>query len=141
MVSRFKPKTHFLRMMSAVVLTIFVLIYISAQIDATGSAFETFLEWHYLTGAIVGFVFVAIYCIAGGFLAAAWTDMFQGTVMLFCLMMLPVVAFLSLSNAESIYEGLYAIEPGLISMWGPGGFNLMNLSVVCLLYTSPSPRD
>ena len=43
MVSRFKPKTHFLRMMSAVVLTIFVLIYISAQIDATGSAFETFL--------------------------------------------------------------------------------------------------
>ena len=63
-------------------------------------------------------------------MAAAWTDMFQGTVMLFCLIMLPIVAFLSLSNAESIYEGLYAIEPGLINMWGPGGFNLMNLSVV-----------
>ncbi|MDA1371661.1 MAG: sodium/proline symporter [Proteobacteria bacterium] len=130
MVSRFKSKTHFLRVMSAFVLSIFVLIYISAQIDATGSAFETFLNWNYMTGAIVGFVIVAIYCIAGGFLAAAWTDMFQGAVMLFCLMLLPAVAYLSLSNAGSIYDGLYAIEPGLVNMWGAGGFTLMNLSVV-----------
>ncbi len=129
-VSRFKAKTHLLRVMSAFVLSIFVLIYISAQIDATGSAFETFLDWDYLTGAIVGFVFVAIYCIAGGFLAAAWTDIFQGAVMLICLTLLPVVAFLSLSNADSIYGGLRAIEPGLVNVWGAGGFNLMNLSVV-----------
>ena len=130
MVSRFKARTHVLRVLSALVLSIFVLIYISAQIDATGSAFETFMEWDYLTGAIVGFVIVAIYCIAGGFLAAAWTDMFQGTVMLLCLMLLPVVAFLSLSNAGSIYDGLHAIEPGLVNMWGSGGFTLMNLAVV-----------
>ena len=129
-VSRFRSKTHLLRILSAFALSVFVLIYISAQIDATGSAFETFLNWDYLTGAIIGFVIVAIYCVAGGFLAAAWTDMFQGAVMLVCLMLLPIVAFLSLSNADSIYAGLYAIEPGLVSFWGSGGFNLMNLSVV-----------
>ena len=129
-VSRFRSKTHLLRILSAFALSIFVLIYISAQIDATGSAFETFLNWDYLTGAIIGFVIVAIYCVAGGFLAAAWTDMFQGAVMLVCLTLLPIVAFLSLSNADSIYAGLYAIEPGLVSFWGSGGFNLMNLSVV-----------
>jgi len=130
MVSRFQSKTHFLRVLSAFVLSVFVLIYISAQIDATGSAFETFWEWEYLTGAIVGFVVVAIYCIAGGFLAAAWTDMFQGAVMLVCLMLLPAVAYLTISNSGSIYEGLVAIDPGLVNMWGPGGFNLMNVSVV-----------
>jgi len=129
-VSRFRSKTHLLRILSAFALSIFVLIYISAQIDATGSAFETFLNWDYLTGAIIGFVIVAIYCVAGGFLAAAWTDMFQGAVMLVCLTLLPIVAFLSLSNADSIYAGLYAIEPGLVSFWGSGGFSLMNLSVV-----------
>ena len=129
-VSRFRSKTHLLRILSAFALSVFVLIYISAQIDATGSAFETFLNWDYLTGAIIGFVIVAIYCVAGGFLAAAWTDMFQGAVMLVCLMLLPIVAFLSLSNSDSIYAGLYAIEPGLVSFWGSGGFNLMNLSVV-----------
>lgn len=130
MVSRFQSKTNFLRVISAFALSVFVLIYISAQIDATGSAFETFLEWEYLTGAIVGFVVVAIYCIAGGFLAAAWTDMFQGAVMLICLMLLPAVAYLTISNSGSIYEGLVAIDPGLVNMWGSGGFNLMNLSVV-----------
>lgn len=130
MVSRFRSKTNVLRIVSAIVLSIFVMIYISAQIDATGSAFESFLDWDYHTGAVVGFVVVATYCIAGGFLAAAWTDMFQGSVMLLCLMLLPAVAYLSLSNSGSIYDGLYAIEPGLVNMWGAGGFTLMNVSVV-----------
>ncbi len=128
--SRFKSKTHVLRIVSATVLSIFVLIYISAQIDATGSAFETFLDWDYHTGAVVGFLVVATYCIAGGFLAAAWTDMFQGAVMLLCLVLLPTVAYLSLSNSGSIYDGLYAIEPGLVNIWGAGGLTLMNIAVV-----------
>ena len=130
LVSRFKSRTNTLRLLSAFALSIFVLIYISAQIDATGSAFETFLQWDYHTGAIVGFVIVAGYCVAGGFLAAAWTDMFQGAVMLICLVMLPVVAFFTISNGGAIYSGLQQIDPGLVNLWGPGGFNLMNLSVV-----------
>ena len=130
MVSRFQSKTNLLRIVSAIVLSIFVLIYISAQIDATGSAFESFLDWDYHTGAVVGFAIVAAYCIAGGFLAAAWTDMFQGAIMLGCLVMLPVVAFFSLSNSGSIYAGLQAIDPGLVTVWGAGGLTLMNASVV-----------
>ncbi len=130
MASRFKSKTNVLRLVSSAGLSIFVLIYISAQIDATGSAFESFLGWNYHTGAVVGFLVVATYCIAGGFLAAAWTDMFQGAVMLVCLVLLPLVAYLSLSNSGSIYDGLYAIEPGLVNMWGAGGFTLMNVAVV-----------
>ena len=55
MVNRFRSKTNVLRIVSAIVLTVFVLIYISAQIDATGSAFETFLNWDYHVGAVVGF--------------------------------------------------------------------------------------
>jgi len=130
LVSRFKSRTNTLRLLSALTLSIFVLIYISAQIDATGSAFETFLQWDYHTGAVVGFLVVAVYCIAGGFLAAAWTDMFQGAVMLVCLVMLPVVAFFVIDNTGAIYSGLQQIDPGLVNIWGPGGFNLMNLSVV-----------
>lgn len=130
LVNRFKSKTHVLRIVSAASLSIFVLIYISAQIDATGSAFERFLDWNYQTGAIVGFLIVVVYCVAGGFLAAAWTDMFQGAVMLVCLVMLPAVAYLSLGSADSIYSGLQEIDPGLVNIWGAGGFSLLNLSLV-----------
>ncbi|MDT8429066.1 MAG: sodium/proline symporter [Pseudomonadales bacterium] len=128
--SRFRSKTNLLRVVSAVALTLFVLIYISAQIDATGSAFESFLDWNYYTGAAIGFLVVVTYCIAGGFLAVAWTDMFQGAVMLLCLVMLPLVAFFSIGSLPMIHDGLQAIDPGLVTLWGAGGFTLMNVSVV-----------
>lgn len=128
--SRFRCKDNLLRVVSSIVLSVFVLIYISAQIDATGSAFERFLSWDYHLGAVVGFVVVVLYCVAGGFLASAWTDMFQGAVMLLCLVFLPLVVFLTLANNDSIYVGLQAIEPGLVNFWGSGGFSLMNLMLV-----------
>ncbi|MCP5345892.1 MAG: sodium/proline symporter [Pseudomonadales bacterium] len=130
LVSRFRARSQTLRLISAASLSIFVLIYISAQIDATGSAFETFLAWDYHIGAIVGFVIVAIYCIAGGFLAAAWTDMFQGAIMLLCLVALPLVAFHTIDNGGLIFARLQEIDPGLVSFWGSGGFTPMNLAVV-----------
>ena len=130
LVSRFRCKTHLLRVVAALSLCIFVLIYIAAQIDATGSAFETFLDWPYLTGAIFGFSIVTIYCLAGGFLAAAWTDMLQGAVMLACLILLPTVAMLTISHADSIYDGLATIDPGLVAIWGTGGPTLLNIAAV-----------
>jgi len=130
LVSRFRCKTHLLRVVAALSLCVFVLIYIAAQIDATGSAFETFLDWPYLTGAIFGFSIVTIYCLAGGFLAAAWTDMLQGAVMLACLIFLPTVAMLTISHADSIYDGLATIDPGLVAIWGTGGPTLLNIAAV-----------
>jgi sodium/proline symporter len=130
LVSRFRCKTHLLRLVAALSLCTFVLIYIAAQIDATGSAFETFLDWPYLTGAIFGFSIVTVYCLAGGFLAAAWTDMLQGAVMLACLILLPTVAILTMSHAGSIYDGLATIDPGLVTIWGAGGPTLLNIAAV-----------
>ena len=65
LVSRFKSKTHTLRKIAAALLSFFVVIYVSAQIDATGSAFEAFLGWDYYTGAIVGFLIVLTYIFSG----------------------------------------------------------------------------
>ncbi len=130
LVSRFRSETDTLRILSASSLIIFVLIYISAQIDATGSAFEAFLDWDYHQGALLGFGIVVLYCVAGGFLAAAWTDMFQGAVMLGCLVVLPIVAWLAIGNSSEIYAGLEAIDPGLVNAWGNGGFTLGNAAVV-----------
>jgi len=130
LVSRFKSKTHLLRIISAFVLTVFVTIYVSAQIDATGSAFETFFGWNYFVGALVGFVIVVFYIFAGGFVAVAWSDLFQGLMMLFGLVILPIVGFLSLAafgKTAGLMTGLHAIDPALTSFWGAGGLSLMNV--------------
>jgi len=127
LVSRFGSQTHLLRAVAATCLSLFVIIYVSAQIDATGSAFEAFLGWNYYAGAMVGFIIVLSYIFAGGFIAVAWSDLFQGLVMFLGLVSLPLVIFFSLENSAEIGEELHNIDPGLLNIWGPGGFNLLNL--------------
>jgi Na+/proline symporter len=86
-----------LRLVSAAALALFVTIYVSARIDATGKAFGSFLGWQYHVGAIVGFGIVVAYTLSGGFVAVAWSDLFQGIVMFVGLAALPLAASLVLA--------------------------------------------
>ena len=130
LVSRFKSTSHLLRTVAAATLTIFVTIYVSAQIDATGKAFENFLEWNYYTGVFVGFGIVVVYILSGGFVAVAWSDLFQGLLMLLGLVLLPVITMLYLGSDADVMGGLERIDPGLVNIWGAGGFSIINLMTI-----------
>lgn len=130
LVSRFKPKTNTLRIIAATALSLFVIIYVSAQIDATGTAFESFLGWNYYTGAIVGFLIVLTYIFSGGFVAVAWSDLFQGLIMLIGLVGLPIVAYFSISSDVSISQELTKLDPSFLNIWGEGGFTTINLFTI-----------
>ena len=134
LVSHFGSTTNLLRIVSATALSVFVVIYVSAQIDITGKTFESFLGLNYYTGIGLGFGIVVLYIFSGGFLAVAWSDFFQGSLMFVGLLLLPVVAFFTITGNESIISGLNEIDPGLLNIWGTGGLTLMNLmSVLGLL--------
>ena len=130
LVSHFKSTTHTIRIVAATALSLFVVIYVSAQIDITGKTFESFLGLDYYTGIAIGFGIVVMYIFSGGFLAVAWSDFFQGSLMFVGLLLLPVVAYFSLSGDVSIVEGLRSIDPWLLDIWGPGGLTLMNFVAV-----------
>lgn len=116
--SHFKAKGHTLRSIAAFCLSAFVIIYVSAQIDITGKAFETFLGVNYFTGAIAGFLIVVAYIFTGGFLAVVWSDFFQGALMFLGLVLLPVVAYYSIEHQGPILESLEQIDPKLTNIWG-----------------------
>ena len=116
--SRFKDTTNLLRLVSAGTLVIFVTIYVSAQIDATGKAFEYFLNWNYFTGALVGFAVVMVYSVSGGFLAVVWSDVFQGTLMFVGLVALPVVGLVAAGGFEPLFSGLEQQDPNLVNPMG-----------------------
>lgn len=128
--SHFKSTTHTLRILSASVLSIFVVIYVSSQIDATGIAFESMLGINYYTGALIGFFIVLIYIFIGGFVAAVWSDLFQGLLMFFGLVLLPVVVWFSMDQGQSITSGLNAIDPALTSIWGGNEDGWMNVFTI-----------
>lgn len=130
LVSHFKSTTHLIRIVSATALSLFVVIYVSAQIDITGKTFESFLGLDYYTGIAIGFGIVVLYIFSGGFLAVAWSDFFQGSLMFIGLLLLPVVAYFSLSADVSVINGLHDIDPGLLDIWGAGGFTVMNIVTV-----------
>ena len=116
-----------LRWMAAVALAGFVTIYVSAQIDATGKAFNSFLEWNYYAGVLVGFGIVVAYTLSGGYLAIAWSDLVQGLLMLAGLVVLPLAAMASLGGLAATGAALETLDPALLSVWGPGGPSLTNL--------------
>ncbi|MEC9273615.1 MAG: sodium/proline symporter [Candidatus Neomarinimicrobiota bacterium] len=130
LVSHFGSTSNILRIISSFVLSIIVVIYVSAQIDVTGKTFESFLGFNYYTGILLGFGIVVLYIFSGGFLAVAWSDFFQGSLMFFGLLILPIISFYSLSSEDSIITGLYDIDPGLLNIWGSGGFNGINAATI-----------
>lgn len=128
--SHFKSTTHTLRILAASVLSIFVIIYVSSQIDATGIAFESLLGMDYYAGALLGFCIVLVYIFIGGFVAAVWSDLFQGLLMFFGLVLLPIVVWFSMDHGQTITEGLNSIDPALTDIWGGSDDGWMNLFTI-----------
>ncbi|HRV80973.1 MAG TPA: sodium/proline symporter, partial [Planctomycetota bacterium] len=127
---RFQPKTHRLRSIAATALSVFVIIYVSAQIDTTGKAFESLLDMNYFVGALLGFGIVLAYIFLGGFLAAVWSDVFQGLMMFFGLLLLPIIAWFSIDSGSAFVSGLRTIDPGLLNIWGTHEDPWMNVFTI-----------
>ena len=128
--SRFKSTNGHIRIISATALSVFVMIFVSAQIFATGETFNSFLDMNFMHGAILGFVIVLAYSSIGGFVAVAWSDLFQGLVMLAGLVLLPIAAWTFIPDNESISSLLNAQDISLTNIWGKGGFSLSNLFTI-----------
>ena len=128
--SHFKSSTNTLRVIAASVLVIFVVIYVASQMDVTGIAFESMLGIDYRIGALIGFTIVLCYIFIGGFVAAVWSDMFQGVLMFFGLVLLPIVVWFSMDHGAGVTEGLNAIDPTLTRLMGRSDDGWLNLFTI-----------
>lgn len=125
--SRFGDVGHALRVISAVVLAVFVTAYVSAQFNAAGKAFEGFLDIPYHYGVVLGLVVVGFYSVAGGFVAVAWSDLLQGVLMLVGLVVVPIAGVVAIGGFGPLGAQLDAIDPDLLSIFGAGGASAKNL--------------
>ena len=124
--SHFKSTTNKLRAVAATILSVFVVIYVSTQIDATGIAFESMMGLDYYWGALLGFLIVLVYIFFGGFVAVVWSDLFQGLLMFFGLIVLPIIIWTQMGSDASIIQDLNSIDPKLIHPFGGNESGLMN---------------
>jgi sodium/proline symporter len=88
--SRYDDTTRTLRMVATVIILFFFTFYVAAQFLAAGKVLNFYLGVTPLQGMLIGAVLVLFYTIAGGLYAVAWTDLVQGIIMLFTLLVLPL---------------------------------------------------
>jgi len=125
--SRFADNSHWLRLIAAGALVIFVPIYAGSQVFATGKAFNAFLGIDHYLGATIGFLVVLLYISKGGFIAVVWSDVFQGLLMVTGLVMLPLVGLLELGGITHLLDILRTDFIGHLTLTAGQGWTTLSL--------------
>lgn len=130
LVRRFGDWKHLLRVASVVVIFLSLGGYVAAQMTATGKAMQAILGLSYQQGIWIGGVIIIVYTLMGGFRAVSWTDFFQGMVMVFALVVMPVVVLAKAGGYGVMLERLAALDPNLVLVTGGRtGFALLGFLV------------
>lgn len=110
---RFFDKSGSLRIVGAILSTIFLTTYIAAGLIGLGYLFESIFQINYFVGLTLGTLGILLYTSMGGFTAIAWTDFFQGVFLLVVYFAVPVAA---LFHVGGISEVVHAAETKKISL-------------------------
>ena len=104
--ARFKDPTGLLRIVSAIIILIFFAIYASSGLKATGLLFESTFSVKYHIAVIIGGFVIIAYTFLGGFLAVCWTDLLQGALMVFAIVIVPALTYRTVGGIEAISNAM-----------------------------------
>lgn len=120
---RFQDTTRVLRIVTAVFILIFFLVYTSSGFVTSAKLFQTVFGISYQTGLVLGAVIVILYTCFGGFKAVCWTDLFQGILMFFAIIIIPVTAIKLLGGMDAVMADVNTLNPGTFHII-PNGTNI-----------------
>ena len=96
--NRFEDRKNGLRLICALFIILFFIIYTSSGFVAAGKLFNTIFGIPYLHALLLGAFVVVFYTFLGGFSAVALTDFIQGTMMFFTVIYVPVAAAITMGG-------------------------------------------
>ena len=108
--ARFRDPTGLLRIVSAIIILIFFAIYASSLLMSTGKLFESTFNVQYHLAVIIGGLVIIAYTFLGGFLAVCWTDLLQGALMVFAIVIVPILTYNSVGGITAIKKAIIAKE-------------------------------
>ncbi len=116
--NRYNDKSRVLRVLATLIIVFFFTFYVSAQFLAAGKVLNVTFHITPFWGMVIGGFIILFYTMMGGFFAVAWTDFFQGSVMVFTLVVLPILGIISLGGIESFTDKIALRGPELLSVSG-----------------------
>lgn len=128
--NRFRDKSKVLRIISALFILIFFLIYTSSGFVAGAKLFSTVFDFSYHIALLVGALVIIIYTFLGGFMAVSWTDFFQGIIMFFAVIVVPTAAIIRIGGLGATSTTLNDINPELLDMFSKIDGNPLPIIVI-----------
>ena len=125
--ARFEDHSGILRLRPALVIIIFFTVYTAAQFSTGAKLFEMLLHVPYQVALVIGAIVIIGYTFLGGFLAVSLTDVIQGMLMFFALLVVPVYAVVQMGGVETITEGVLGIDPNFLSLTKATGGGMVPL--------------
>ena len=112
---RYKDDTHTIRAIATIIIAVFMVAYVSAQLVASGKILSETFGWGYHAALILGFAIIAFYTLMGGFFAVAWTDVFQGMLIVGILVFLPIIGLIRLGGIGEVFTRIGEIDSAYLS--------------------------
>jgi len=107
--NRYKDSSHVLPVISAIFILIFFGIYTASGFVAVGKLFSSVFGLPYILSVLIGVLVILAYTLLGGFLAVCSTDVVQGLLMFFALVVAPIGATLALGGPGVVAERIAAV--------------------------------
>lgn len=126
---RFNDPTSLLRVGSALIILIFFTIYSSSGLVAAGKLFESMFNIDYSVAVISGAVVIVAYTFLGGFMAVCWTDFFQGALMFFAIVLVPVLGTID-NGGISVIEAEMAVRHVSTSLFYNGSGQAISVMAI-----------
>lgn len=111
--NRYEDKSGLLRIVPAIFILIFFIIYASSGFVSAGRLFESVFGIPYTYAIFIGAGSVVFYTLTGGFLAVSRTDFIQGIMMFFAILVVPVCAAISLGGFGTTAEAIFQLQPNM----------------------------
>ncbi|WP_200881413.1 sodium:solute symporter family transporter [Nocardia otitidiscaviarum] len=109
--SRFEDRTRLLRVVSALVILVFFTVYVASGLVAGGVLFEEVFGVDSTLSITVAVLVIVLYAFLGGFLAVSFTDVVQGLLMFFALVLVPIVAVAGFGGFGAVRDALRDRRP------------------------------
>ena len=134
--NRFEDTKNGLRLICAVFIILFFIIYTSSGFVAAGRLFNTIFGIPYFHALLLGAFVVVFYTFLGGFSAVALTDFIQGTMMFFTVIYVPLAATIALGGPVPTMDILSGEGPDFFSFF-PASTSMSALLIMLVSSLGP----
>jgi len=127
---RFGKNSKALLYIPIIIITLAMLGYVAAQMNAAGKAFEAVFALPYWLGVLAGAAIILTYTVTGGFRAICWTDIIQASFMVIALIGMPFIMLSKIGGYDAFVSQLGVISPDLLTFTsGKVGFAMMGFII------------